>query len=47
MGDIASRRHCRIGPREDGSSGWEVVDLGSTNKTRVNGSVTSRRALFV
>ena len=41
----ASRRHCRIGPREDGQEGWEVVDLGSTNKTRVNGAVTARRAL--
>jgi pSer/pThr/pTyr-binding forkhead associated (FHA) protein len=41
----ASRRHCRIGPREDRSPGWELVDLGSTNKTRVNGSVADRRAL--
>ncbi|MFV1959067.1 MAG: FHA domain-containing protein, partial [Planctomycetota bacterium] len=38
----ASRRHCRIGPREGGVAGWEVVDLGSTNKTRVNGHAITR-----
>ncbi len=41
----ASRRHCRIGPREGGVQGWEVVDLGSTNKTRVGGSAIQRRVL--
>jgi pSer/pThr/pTyr-binding forkhead associated (FHA) protein len=41
----ASRRHCRIGAREDGAPGFEVVDLGSTNKTRVNGAITPRRGL--
>ncbi len=41
----ASRRHCRIGPRDSGGGGWEVVDLGSTNKTRVAGAPITRRAL--
>ena len=41
----ASRRHCRIGPREGGVEGWEVVDLGATNKTRVNGAAIERRVL--
>jgi len=36
-----SRRHAEIRP---GGGGWVVVDLGSTNGTRVNGSpVTERR----
>lgn len=38
----ASRRHCEV--RQAGS-GWEVVDLGATNKTRVNGQPADRRAL--
>ena len=40
-----SRRHCRIGPREGGEGGYEMVDLGSTNKTRVNGHVVDSRVL--
>ena len=40
-----SRRHCRIGPREGADEGWEVADLGSTNKTRVNGQPIQQRAL--
>ena len=40
-----SRRHCRIGPREGGEEGWEVADLGSTNKTRVGGQVVQQRVL--
>lgn len=32
-----SRRHAEIRP-SDHDSGWEVVDLGSTNGTRLNGS---------
>ena len=39
----ASRRHCEVRPLAAG--GWEVVDLGATNKTRVNGAPTDRRAL--
>ena len=36
-----SRRHAELRPSEDG---WVVVDLGSTNGTRVNGAgVTQRR----
>lgn len=38
----ASRRHCEIRPA---GQGWEVADLGATNKTRVNGSPVDRRAL--
>ncbi|MCL2393858.1 MAG: DUF3662 and FHA domain-containing protein [Acidimicrobiaceae bacterium] len=33
-----SRRHAEIRP-SDRDSGWEVVDLGSTNGTRLNGSL--------
>lgn len=33
-----SRRHAEIRP-SDHDSGWEVVDLGSTNGTRLNGSL--------
>ncbi len=40
-----SRRHCRIARREGEGEGYEVVDLGSTNKTRVNGAPVMRRAL--
>jgi len=40
-----SRRHCRIGPREGAEAGWEVADLGSTNKTRVNGHQIQAKAL--
>ena len=40
-----SRRHCRIGPREGAEQGWEVADLGSTNKTRVNGQTIQQRVL--
>ncbi len=40
-----SRRHCRIGPREGGEEGWEVADLGSTNKTRVNGQTVQHKVL--
>src|SRR5262245_51291582 len=39
----ASRRHCEVRPVATG--GWEVADLGATNKTRVNGVPTDRRAL--
>jgi pSer/pThr/pTyr-binding forkhead associated (FHA) protein len=39
----ASRRHCEVRPLPVG--GWEVVDLGATNKTRVNGAGVDRRAL--
>lgn len=39
----ASRRHCEV--RSLPTGGWEVVDLGATNKTRVNGVPTDRRAL--
>lgn len=38
----ASRRHCEF--RFSGS-GWEIVDLGATNKTRVNGTPTDRKVL--
>lgn len=39
----ASRRHCQIVPVAGG--GYEVVDLQSTNGTRVNGSPVERRRL--
>jgi pSer/pThr/pTyr-binding forkhead associated (FHA) protein len=39
----SSRRHCEVRPAAGG--GWEVIDLGATNKTRVNGSAVDRRAL--
>ncbi|MHC5011421.1 MAG: FHA domain-containing protein [Planctomycetota bacterium] len=41
----ASRRHCRIGAHEGPAGGWELVDLGSTNKTRVNGTIADRKVL--
>jgi len=40
---LVSRQHARLERRE---GGWVVVDLGSTNRTRVNGEVVMReRAL--
>jgi pSer/pThr/pTyr-binding forkhead associated (FHA) protein len=39
----ASRRHCQVAPMTGG--GWEVVDLKSTNGTRVNGQPVERRRL--
>jgi pSer/pThr/pTyr-binding forkhead associated (FHA) protein len=39
---LVSRAHARIEPR-DGS--YVVLDLGSTNLTRVNGEVVAERAL--
>lgn len=38
----ASRNHARVEPEGDG---WAVVDLGSTNGTRVNGATVTRRRL--
>lgn len=40
-----SRRHCRISPREGDAVGWEVADLGSTNKTRVGGRIAEQKVL--
>jgi pSer/pThr/pTyr-binding forkhead associated (FHA) protein len=37
-----SRRHAEIRAAGDG---WTVVDLGSTNGTKVNGAVVSERRL--
>lgn len=37
-----SRRHAEVRP---GGGGWSVVDLGSTNGTRVNGSPVKERRL--
>jgi pSer/pThr/pTyr-binding forkhead associated (FHA) protein len=39
---LVSRQHARL-ERRDGS--WVVVDLGSTNLTRVNGEVVREREL--
>jgi pSer/pThr/pTyr-binding forkhead associated (FHA) protein len=39
---LVSRQHARI-ERRDG--GWVLVDLGSTNLTRVNGDVVREREL--
>ena len=36
---LVSRQHARLEPRD---GGWWVVDLGSTNYTRVNGDVVLR-----
>jgi pSer/pThr/pTyr-binding forkhead associated (FHA) protein len=36
---LVSRQHARLERRE---SGWVLVDLGSTNRTRVNGEVVIR-----
>lgn len=38
----ASRRHCEV---RSAGAGWEVADLGATNKTRVNGQPIEKRAL--
>jgi len=37
-----SRRHAELRPTEDG---WVLVDLGSTNGTRVNGAGVTERQL--
>ena len=42
-GKGASRKHCEVRPAAAG--GWEVADLGATNKTRVNGVAIEARAL--
>ena len=39
---LVSRQHARIERSEDG---WRVVDLGSTNLTRVNGEAVRHRDL--
>ena len=39
---LVSRQHARLERREDG---WVVIDLGSTNLTRVNGDVVREREL--
>jgi pSer/pThr/pTyr-binding forkhead associated (FHA) protein len=39
---LVSRAHARIEPRE---GGYVVLDLGSTNRTRVNGDVVTEREL--
>ncbi len=39
---LVSRNHARL-ERRDG--GWVLLDLGSTNLTRVNGEVVHERAL--
>jgi pSer/pThr/pTyr-binding forkhead associated (FHA) protein len=39
---LVSRVHARVEPREDG---YAVLDLGSTNLTRVNGDVVGERRL--
>jgi pSer/pThr/pTyr-binding forkhead associated (FHA) protein len=39
---LVSRAHARIEPRD---GGYAVLDLGSTNKTRVNGHVVAERNL--
>ncbi len=36
---LVSRQHARLEPRD---GGWVVVDLGSTNLTRVNGDIVRR-----
>lgn len=41
----ASRRHAEVRPSSDG--GWVVVDLGSTNGTKVNGSAVSEHRLQI
>ena len=38
-----SRRHAEVRPHGEG--GWQLVDLGSTNGTRVNGTSASEHAL--
>lgn len=39
---LVSRAHARIEPRPEG---YAVLDLGSTNRTRVNGDVVAERDL--
>jgi len=39
---LVSRQHARLERRE---SGWRLVDLGSTNRTRVNGEIVRERDL--
>jgi pSer/pThr/pTyr-binding forkhead associated (FHA) protein len=39
---LVSRAHARVEPRE---GGYAVLDLGSTNYTRVNGEVVTERLL--
>lgn len=39
---LVSRQHARLERRE---SGWRLVDLGSTNLTRVNGEIIRERDL--
>jgi pSer/pThr/pTyr-binding forkhead associated (FHA) protein len=39
---LVSRAHARLEPRE---GGYVLLDLGSTNLTRVNGEVVAERAL--
>jgi len=39
---LVSRQHARI---ERHGEGWKLVDLGSTNLTRVNGEVIRERVL--
>lgn len=39
---LVSRAHARLEPR---GAAWVVVDLGSTNLTRVNGDVIAEREL--
>jgi pSer/pThr/pTyr-binding forkhead associated (FHA) protein len=39
---LVSRAHARIEPR---AGGYAVLDLGSTNLTRVNGEIVSERTL--
>ena len=42
----ASRRHCQVtGVKSGGTTKYELTDLGSTNKTRVNGKVVERKVL--
>ncbi len=48
LGDAqgVSRQHCQITPVSSGGrTHWELVDLGATNKTRVNGKPTDRVVL--
>jgi len=46
LGDTnVSRRHAEIRPADDGSGGFLVTDLGSTNGTKVNGVAVQRHLL--